>query len=1278
MRPSKLLALVLPLLLVSTSLAACLSDEDDEDTHAPFLDLLSPEEGTVLEGNNLVAVEAADASGIEFICFMVDDLELQNSTQSEFMWDTTEIDNGPHILEVIAADGAGNTARVSLPVILFNNLESPIIELINDPGNDPLNDPLTLTGKAADSEAMLELIEYSLGASGWRELWSVAPGIEATQWYLGLDPAALPPGQQKLQLRAYDGEHYSQTLELWLDLNHHPTADIVSPLAGRIHQYGQEIVLDASDSRDEDVLTYRWNSDLSGIIYEGNAPSVSRHLEPGTHTLTLTVDDGRGGTDTIAVEDIVVNIGPSLQVNDPKVGQYLRGQVTIEGTAWDPDDEVDEVELSLDGADWFEVDGTDEWEYIWDTTRLDDGTHTVGVRVSDTRKGVSEMEPQEFVVDNTPPEIEWPYGEEEMYVQEEVALEVEVDDELSGIEGVTFCLDGEEVQSGPSTQWIWDTGEMSDGDHTITAEAVDRAGNRAGTTELAVKVDNQEPRLTWLSPLEEYLGGEATLEVEVEETGSGLEWVAFAIEDEEVANGTATGYTWDTTDEADGPEYLLEVWAADRLGHMGYLNMTVFVDNTPPEIRITSPEDGKNTTGLVTVATSVAENGSGVARYAFNLDGDEMQNGSAFKWDWDTTLAFEGRHEVRVICWDRAGNWDATDTVVYLDHTPPEVSNLLPADGSELEGTYTVTLEALDLGSGMDHVEFYLDAALMHEDASAPWQWTLDTTEHSDGNHSLMAWAYDRAGNRASLAAVYLFGEQEAAVVNDPHTNFLSRYDVQNVERINLDAGDWAVAPYLAPLVPNYQVYPSIDWDGQPNPKETLEPGVTNIGRFSGEIALSYWQEPERAIVVDSYARALLMGPLAGMANLPLLLYDSTYTDEALYKLGTIYAPQIIVCGNTPYNSRGVTVLEEDEVLQFTLEYARYIDHDVDYLVATNPDDDLGVTTPHISALASAWAAYYGGVLITVPASATEMDNLIHQAYTEMEANSMTPRFLNIVGDEKAAPQMNVGGTPSDNTYADLDDDRFTVEVANGRMLDRSLGNLSHTFDRIVNYQDYLNIGTLRATRTLDYTAWANNAVIYMGWAAEFAEDSENQCRERMWAEGQFNTQDDTDKAHGGQKAAMMLDFSASNYVIINADHGAPSSTVTWDATDLPYFHPAIFFGVSCSVGRIDVGNPKGTITYTAMERGVNAWLAPTRTAYGSWIQTYPYQPIAAPGLCYLYLILMMNNDLTSGEAYAQAKNELIANGIGGDIDQVTTWQYQHYGDPGFNPYEPVNEGGIL
>jgi hypothetical protein len=232
----------------------------------------------------------------------------------------------------------------------------------------------------------------------------------------------------------------------------------------------------------------------------------------------------------------------------------------------------------------------------------------------------------------------------------------------------------------------------------------------------------------------------------------------------------------------------------------------------------------------------------------------------------------------------------------------------------------------------------------------------------------------------------------------------------------------------------------------------------------------------------------------------------------------------------------------------------------------------------------------------------------------------------------------------------------------------------------VVNYQDYLalDIGT-PPLRMLDPLNWNNNAMIYMGWAAEFAEDSENHCREYMWAMGRFNTQDDTDKAHAGLGTTLMMqDVAMSNFFIINADHGQPTGTVTWGSEHLPDMHPGITFGVSCSLGRIDGVNKQNSVTYTMMEKGMNVYLAPTRTAYGSFVQTYPYQPVAAPGLCWLYLTLMIDNDYDSGVAYMHAKNELIANSWAGNVDQITTWQYQHWGDPAFNPYEPANEGSLF
>ncbi|MDP2957058.1 MAG: PKD domain-containing protein [Longimicrobiales bacterium] len=57
----------------------------------------------------------------------------------------------------------------------------------------------------------------------------------------------------------------------------------------------------ASSDPDGDALTYSWS--WTGGSASGASPTIS--LPDGTHTITLTVDDGKGGTDT---DEVVVNI----------------------------------------------------------------------------------------------------------------------------------------------------------------------------------------------------------------------------------------------------------------------------------------------------------------------------------------------------------------------------------------------------------------------------------------------------------------------------------------------------------------------------------------------------------------------------------------------------------------------------------------------------------------------------------------------------------------------------------------------------------------------------------------------------------------------------------------------------------------------------------------------------------------------------------------------------------------------------------------------------------
>ncbi len=80
------------------------------------------------------------------------------------------------------------------------------------------------------------------------------------------------------------------------------------------------------------------------------------------------------------------------------------------------------------------------------------------------------------------------------------------------------------------------------------------------------------------------------------------------------------------------------------------------------------------------------------------------------------------------------------------DVTAPTVSITAPAGGSTVSGTVAVNATASD-NVGVSKVEFYLDGAIRATDTTSPYSWSWDTTQFANGSHTLVAKAYDAAGN---------------------------------------------------------------------------------------------------------------------------------------------------------------------------------------------------------------------------------------------------------------------------------------------------------------------------------------------------------------------------------------------------------------------------------------------------------------------------------------------------------------------------------------------------
>lgn len=93
------------------------------------------------------------------------------------------------------------------------------------------------------------------------------------------------------------------------------------------------------------------------------------------------------------------------------------------------------------------------------------------------------------------------------------------------------------------------------------------------------------------------------------------------------------------------------------------------------------------------------------------------------------------------------GNGD--NCAVAGDLTPPVVDVTAPAANANLSNNVNVTATATD-NVAVTKVEFFVNGVLKSSDTSAPYEYSWDSKSVQNGNVSLMAKAYDAAGNTAS------------------------------------------------------------------------------------------------------------------------------------------------------------------------------------------------------------------------------------------------------------------------------------------------------------------------------------------------------------------------------------------------------------------------------------------------------------------------------------------------------------------------------------------------
>jgi chitinase len=251
---------------------------------------------------------------------------------------------------------------------------------------------------------------------------------------------------------------------------------------------------------------------------------------------------------------------------------------------------------------------------------------------------------------------------------------------------------------------------------------------------------------------------------------AGVAKVEFYLDSVLQVTDTSSPYiwNWNTASSSNGSHTLLAT-AYDAAGNVGTSpTVTVTVSNQATNNPSPTVPTNLTATAISSSQINLSWTASTDANYSprqisYNVFRNGGQVGTTRPGTvtyQDTALTPGTTYIYAVSAFDPAGNnsnqsasVSATTQGARGDTTPPTVSISSPANNATVSGTISVSAAASD-NVGVVKVEFYLDNVLQATDASSPYIWNWNTATSSYGSHTLIATAYDAAGNVGTSPAV--------------------------------------------------------------------------------------------------------------------------------------------------------------------------------------------------------------------------------------------------------------------------------------------------------------------------------------------------------------------------------------------------------------------------------------------------------------------------------------------------------------------------------------------
>jgi len=171
-------------------------------------------------------------------------------------------------------------------------------------------------------------------------------------------------------------------------------------------------------------------------------------------------------------------------------------------------------------------------------------------------------------------------------------------------------------------------------------------------------------------------------------------------------------------------------------------------DNLPPLVQISTPNDGETISGTIPISFTASDQQGFVQNPQILIDGTVVED-SSYSYQWDTTQAVDGEHNILCRARDRT-IWGSAEISVTIhnevpDDTAPSISIISPIEGTTISDTVVINMVATDV-NGISTYAIYINDILRSSSNLNSW----NTISESDGNYTIRCEATDPSNNKAS------------------------------------------------------------------------------------------------------------------------------------------------------------------------------------------------------------------------------------------------------------------------------------------------------------------------------------------------------------------------------------------------------------------------------------------------------------------------------------------------------------------------------------------------